>query len=142
MLTAVFDGHCVICNTTRRIVNALDWFNRVEFLDLHEWQHVADRYPQLDYDTAMGQIHVIDDNNGRVFAGFAGTRRLLRVLPLGLPLYALLRLPIIGDWLGPRIYKFIAANRYAINRLFGVDLDTQQREDAACKDGVCKIVPD
>jgi len=134
MLTAVFDGHCVICNTTRRIVNALDWFNQVQFLDLHDRETITARYPQLDHEQAMGEIHVIDDA-GRVFAGFAGTRRLLRALPLALPLWAILRLPIIGDWVGPRVYRFIAANRYAINRLLGVDLE----KDAACEDGVCKL---
>lgn len=138
MLTAIYDGHCVICNTTRRIVRALDWFNRVEFLDLHQRGRVAADYPNLEHDALMGQIHVIDGAD-RVFAGFDGTRRMLRALPMAFPLYLLLRLPVIGDWLGPRIYGFIARNRYAINRLLGVDLDQQGQEEADCEGGVCKV---
>lgn len=131
MITAIFDGHCVICNTTRRIVTALDWFKRVEFLDLHQHDVVRDRFPAIDHERAMGEIHVVTQA-GKVFAGFAGTRRMLRELPLGLPFYALFRLPIIGDWIGPKFYRFVARNRYAINRFFGVELDE-------CEDGVCKI---
>jgi predicted DCC family thiol-disulfide oxidoreductase YuxK len=137
-LTAIYDGNCVICNTTRRTVRVLDWFKRVEFLDLHQRVEVAQRYPSLDQSRLMGEIHVVD-SQGNVFAGFRGTRRMLRELPLGLPLWAVLRLPIIGDWLGPLVYRFIARNRYAINRLLGVNLEQIEREEAACEDGVCKI---
>lgn len=137
-LTAIYDGYCVICNTTRRVVRALDWFQQVEFLDLHRQDQVGERFPALAHDRLMGEIHVID-LNGQVFAGFRGTRRMLRALPLGWPLYALLRLPVIGDWLGPAVYRFIARNRYTINRLLGVDLAQIEQEDAACVDGVCRL---
>lgn len=132
---AIFDGHCVICNTTRRLVMLLDWGKRVEFLDLHNRTEVESRYPWLDFNAAMGQIHVVADQS-KVYIGFEGTRRLLRDLPLALPLWAILRLPIIGDWLGGRIYRMIARNRYTINRLMGVDLS---QASADCVDGVCKI---
>lgn len=138
MLTALYDGHCVICNTTRRLVRSLDWFKRVEFLDLHQ-PEAQMRYPHIDHAKAMGEIHVID-RTGRIFAGFYGTRRMFRALPLGLPMWAILRLPIIGNWLGVRVYRFIAKHRYAINRLLGVDLAKIQAEEALCDDaGVCKV---
>jgi predicted DCC family thiol-disulfide oxidoreductase YuxK len=132
---AIYDGRCVICNTTRRIVGFLDWMKRVEFLDLHQQGEVEARYPQINHEEAMGQIHVVADG-GKVYEGFDGTRRMLRDLPLGLPLWALLHLPIVGTWLGPNLYKFIARNRYTINRLLGVDLEKAEND---CIDGVCKI---
>lgn len=130
MTTAIFDGKCVLCQQTRRIVKALDWFNRVEFLDLHQWERVHERYPWLAYEQAMGEIHVIGGDQ-QIIGGFAGMRRLLRDLPLTLPLWALLHLPGM-NWLGPKIYRYIARNRYAINRFFGVELDP-------CDNDVCKI---
>lgn len=133
---AIFDGHCVICNTTRRLVIALDWFKRVQFIDLHDRSAMAAAAPNLDHEDAMGEIHVIADGD-QLYAGFRGTRRMLKDLPLGWPVWALLHLPIIGDWLGPRLYRFIARHRYRINRLLGVDLDAQTA-DADCED-VCKI---
>jgi predicted DCC family thiol-disulfide oxidoreductase YuxK len=132
MVTALFDGRCVICQTTRRIIHALDWFNRVEFVDLHNQALVAARYPDLDPEAMMGEIHVVAEDG--LYAGFNGMRRMLRETPLGFPLWALLSLPGMG-WAGPKIYRFIARNRYAINKAFGIDL----QEDDNCVDGVCKL---
>jgi predicted DCC family thiol-disulfide oxidoreductase YuxK len=130
MTTAVYDGRCVICNSTRRVVSALDWRRRVEFLDLHEQAEVSRRYPWLDQVRAMGEIHVIDSADA-VFSGYDGVRRLLRELPLGLPLWGLLHLPGMGV-VGRRVYRWVARRRYGINRLLGVALDP-------CEDDVCKI---
>ncbi len=132
MITALYDGYCVICQSTRRVVKALDWFNRVEFLDLHETQQVQARYPGMNHAAMMGEIHVITSQQ-QVFAGFNGTRRMLRELPLGFPVWLLLQLPGM-NWLGPKLYGWIARNRYAVNRFFGVQLP-----DDDCVDGVCKI---
>lgn len=137
-VTAIYDGNCVICNTTRVIINGLDWFNRVEFLDLHNRAEVETRYPSLDHERAMGEIHVFDAD-GTLHAGFAGTRRLLRAVPLGVPLWALTAFAPIRRWLGPKMYSFIAKNRYTINRVFGVDPDKETQNAACEEDGVCKI---
>jgi predicted DCC family thiol-disulfide oxidoreductase YuxK len=128
-VTAVFDGRCVICQGTRSFVRALDWRGRVGFLDLHDRETVAQRYPSLDHDVAMGEIHVFD-RAGRVYVGFAGTRRMLRELPLMFPVWLLLHLPGMM-WLGARLYRWVARRRYAVNRLFGVDL-------APCED-TCRV---
>ena len=36
MVTAIYDGNCVLCRQSKRIINALDWLQRVEFLDLQK----------------------------------------------------------------------------------------------------------
>jgi predicted DCC family thiol-disulfide oxidoreductase YuxK len=138
MITALFDGNCVICQSTRRVINTLDWFKRVEFLDLHSAE-VSQRYPDLDHDDLMGEIHVIEDG-GRVFAGFDGTRRMLKEVPLGFPLWLIMQVPGMPR-VGRRIYGSIARNRYKINRFFGVELDetSGKQQDADCADGYCKI---
>ncbi len=128
MTTAIYDGTCVICKQTKRIVNALDWLHRVEFLDLHNWSEVEQRYPGLDYDQAMGQIHVVT-SDGQLRGGFEGVRRMLRDLPLGYPVWLLLHIPGM-DWLGDKVYRFIARNRYQINKFFGAPV---------CEDGTCKV---
>ncbi|MEO0598332.1 MAG: DUF393 domain-containing protein [Chloroflexota bacterium] len=130
MTTAVYDGQCVLCNTTRRFVCALDWFRRAEWLDLHNREEVDARYPWLDYEKAMGEIHVIDSEDD-VYAGYYGVRRMFRDVPLGVPIWAFLHLPGM-DRFGKRAYVYIARNRYEINRFFGVELDP-------CEDGMCKI---
>jgi hypothetical protein len=56
-------------------------------------------------------------------------RRVLRDLPVGYPLYLILRLPGM-NWLGPKLYRFVARNRYRINKFFGVEI---------CDGHACKI---
>jgi predicted DCC family thiol-disulfide oxidoreductase YuxK len=128
MTTAIYDGECVLCNQTKRIVTVLDWLHRVEFLDLHNWNAVETRYPQLTYEQTMGQMHVVTPD-GQLMGGFEGMRRLMRDLPLAYPFWLILHLPGM-NWVGNKVYRFIAHNRYRINRFFGVDI---------CEDGVCRL---
>ncbi len=130
MVTAIYDGYCVICNSTKNTVNALDWLKRVEFLDLHDSTQVTERYPALDFEDLMGQIHVVSED-GQIYPGYYGTRRMLKELPMGFPIWVVLHLPGM-DWIGNKVYRFIARNRYKINEFFG-------RELPDCIDGVCKI---
>lgn len=134
MVTAIYDGYCVICNQTRRTINLLDWLNRVEFLDLHDTKQVQSRFPTLDYETLMGQIHVVDDDGTTLHRGYFGTRRMLRELPLGFPLWLLTFIPGM-NFVGKRVYRWVARNRYQINKAFGVELPD-------CTDGVCKLPTD
>jgi predicted DCC family thiol-disulfide oxidoreductase YuxK len=129
MTTATYDGNCVLCQQTRRIIQALDWLNRVEFLNIHDWETVQARFPDEDFDTAMGAIFVFTAD-GRRLSGFPAMRQLLRELPLGFPFWLLLHLPGM-NWMGAKVYRFIAHHRYQINRWLGVDLET-------CSNSTCK----
>lgn len=120
MLTALYDGNCVVCRSTCGAMRALDWRKRIKFVDLHEGAGWRERYPDLSHEHVMREIHVIDGQR-RVYAGFEGTRRMLREAPLGFPLWLLLRLPGM-DALGARVYRYIARRRYRINTLLGVEL--------------------
>ncbi len=131
MITALYDGNCVICQSTCETMRALDWLKRIEFIDLHEDAVWQDRFPKLGRARLMAEIHVIDDA-GSIFAGFAGSRRMLRELPLGLPLWLLLQLPG-SEVIGRRVYRFIANRRYRINALLGNELPD-------CADGNCKTL--
>ncbi|MEZ4669097.1 MAG: DUF393 domain-containing protein [Anaerolineae bacterium] len=128
MVTAIYDGYCVICNQTKRTVQALDWLHRVEFLNIHDWNTVNARYPALDYEAAMGQMHLVTPD-GQLIGGFPAVRRMMRELPLGYPIWLVLHLPGM-NWLGNRVYRFIARHRYRINRFFGMPV---------CEDGTCKV---
>lgn len=120
MLIALFDGSCFICRAAGSIIQSLDWMNRIELLDLHEshgGEILPSCFPKLDDDQLMGEIQVLD-SDGRRYAGYDGIRRLLQEVPLGVPVWLLLRLPGL-DWIGRRVYQFIARNRYPISRRFG-----------------------
>ncbi len=128
MVTAIYDGYCVLCQQSKRIIEALDWLNRVEFLNIHDWETVQGRYPDLDYEAAMGQMYMVGEDGG-LRGGFEGVHRLLHELPLGFPFWLILHLPGMG-WLGSKVYRFIARNRYRINKLLGARV---------CEDGVCRV---
>jgi predicted DCC family thiol-disulfide oxidoreductase YuxK len=100
-----------------RLLRRLDWRHRLEYVDVQDWATVQTRFPALEREAALGQIHVIRPD-GQVFTGYEGMRHLARCLPLVAWLYPLLFLPGIR-WLGPRVYRWVAARRYQLNRLFG-----------------------
>ncbi len=128
MVTAIYDGYCVLCNQTKRIVTTLDWRKKVEFLDIHNWNEVHTRYPALNFEVAMGQMHVVTPE-GQLLGGFEGMRQLMGVLPLVYPMWLALHLPGM-NWLGNKVYRFVARNRYRINKFFGAPV---------CEDGRCKV---
>lgn len=126
----IYDGQCSLCNGSRRIVERLDWLNRVEMLDAQDWQTVHARYPQLDRAAILGLIHVITPK-GRVLVGYEGVRHLLGRLPVLAWLYPLLFLPGI-TWLGLRVYNWVASHRYRFNRILGLPAD--------CDHHVCRPI--
>ena len=129
MPRALFDGHCFICRSSRSVIQSLDWMNRVEFIDLHDPETLS-RCPELDDAWLMGEIHVLD--GGSLHVGYDGIRRLLKEVPLGIPIWLLLGLPGM-DRIGRRVYRFIVRRRYSINRLVG--------GMPSCADGSCKMPP-
>ena len=131
VLTALYDGNCVVCRSTCEAMRALDWRKRIEFVDLHEDVGWRKRCPNLTIEQLMHEIHVIDAES-RVYAGFKATRRMLKEAPLGFPLWLLLQLPGM-DGLGARAYRFIARRRYRINALLGKELPD-------CADGSCGML--
>ena len=126
----VYDGLCGLCTRSVRLVKRLDWLHALEYLDAQDWEQVHLRYPQLDQQAILGQIHLIALDQ-RVYVGYEGIRRVLRDLPPVTWLYPLLFLPGI-TWLGPRVYRWIAAHRYQISCALG--------RPAECTGGVCKIL--
>lgn len=139
MIIALYDGYCAICRTTLAIITALDWFKRVKFVDLHS-ADVDTRFSQFTHEELMGQIHVIDEQ-GTVFAGFDGTRRLLKAVPLGVPIWLILQLPFM-DGVGKRVYRWIARHRYGINRFLRMPEPPPHPSGKAAdctEDGVCKL---
>ena len=131
MLTAIYDSNCAICQTTRVIMQKLDWRLQIEFLDLHAHEVVQRRFPNLADRDLMGAMHVVDSNQ-TVYSGFAGIMQLLKAVPLGIPFWLIFRLPGLGR-LGPAVYRWVANHRYEINRLLGIDLPDN------CVDGICKL---
>jgi len=117
MLTALYDGKCHFCRSSCAVLQSLDWWRRIDFIDLHASVRWRGTYPALSTEQLLSQIHVLDEQ-GRLFVGYFGLCRLLRELPLCLPLWLLLQVPGTTA-LGQRAYRGIARRRYRLNRLWG-----------------------
>jgi predicted DCC family thiol-disulfide oxidoreductase YuxK len=128
-IVVLYDGLCALCNQSVRLVKSLDWQHSIVYEDIQDWTKIHVLYPDLDRDALSGAMHVIGTGN-RVYAGYAGVRQIIRVLPLVFCLYPLLYLPGL-TWLGPKVYGWIATHRYQLNRVIGGPTE--------CENGVCKL---
>ncbi|MCB9438173.1 MAG: DUF393 domain-containing protein [Anaerolineales bacterium] len=127
-VTVLYDGQCVLCQQSLKVLQALDWRKRLNPMDAQNQEQVMARYPHLEYEALMGAMHVVTPV-GDTLIGFFAVRYLARFLPLLWLLLPLLYLPGM-NWLGPRVYAWVARRRYTINRLAGRPV---------CEDGYCKI---
>ena len=108
-LPVLFDGGCPMCRRTVRIIRALDWNDRLQFVDATNAEARAFFAPALTEAEIMIEMYVIDER-GRLHGGFEGYLQIARVVPLMWPLGLVGRLPGFRQ-LGHAAYKVIAANR-------------------------------
>ena len=119
-LIVLFDGGCPICRRTVRLLQRLDWAGRLQFADATNEEVRRRIAPSLALETAMRQMHVVDDR-GRMDGGYDAQLRIMRRLPLAWPLGLLGALPGIRQ-IGSAVYRYIAANR---------------RRQGVCSDELC-----
>jgi predicted DCC family thiol-disulfide oxidoreductase YuxK len=105
----VYDGSCLFCMRSLRVVRALDLRHVLQFHDANERSLVIERFPELatvDLDAAMYAV----DERGRVYAGFYAFRRVAWQMPPAWWLLPILYLPGVGA-VGAWAYGLIAENR-------------------------------
>jgi predicted DCC family thiol-disulfide oxidoreductase YuxK len=124
----LYDGKCVLCRQSKRLIKFLDWCNNIETLDAQAWEIVSNRYPHLNQMELLGEIHVVK-SDGSVKVGFFAVRYLMRFLPSLWMILPLMYLPLM-NWIGPRVYRWVARRRYTLNRWFGAP---------TCDETMCKI---
>lgn len=108
-LPVLFDGGCPMCRRTVGILRALDWNDRLQFVDATNAEARAFFAPTLSERDVMIEMYVIDER-GRLHGGFEGYLTIARVVPLMWLPGLIGRLPGIRQ-LGHAVYKVIAANR-------------------------------
>ena len=102
--TCYFDARCGLCRRTVRVLRALDWLGRLEFLDMN----TASDLP-VSFDAAMGGMPM-RTRGGGVLVGFPAVRRALLQTPLGALPAVLLYVPGLGALAG-LAYGWIARHR-------------------------------
>jgi predicted DCC family thiol-disulfide oxidoreductase YuxK len=129
VLAVVYDGQCGLCTQSVRLIRQLDRRSVLEYVDAQDRAAVTNRWPSLDLDAILGQIHVITPE-GRVYIGYNGVRQVAGVLPRVRLIAPLMGWPGIA-WVGDKVYRWVAAHRYQFNRVIG--------KADICADGTCAL---
>lgn len=107
----LFDGHCGLCRRTIKRLKSLDWFCRLQYIDIHDAAARKAVAPERSYRLLNESMHVRLPN-GSYRSGYRALRALAWKLPLAWLSIPLLYIPgaaIIGE----RMYKWMAASRGA-----------------------------
>ncbi|HVS39398.1 MAG TPA: DUF393 domain-containing protein [Gemmataceae bacterium] len=121
----LYDGQCPLCLRSVRILQRLDWFHRLAYLNARDRQHLPTSEAPLDPDRLLQEMHVLTPDGRRLYHGFAALRWIAWRLPLLWPVAPLLSIPGVS-WLGQRLYLWIARNRFRL---------------VPCHGGVCTLPP-
>jgi len=108
-LPVLFDGGCPMCRRSVRIVRALDWNDRLQFVDATNAEARAFFAPSLTEAQVMVEMYVVDERQ-RLHGGFDGWLQIARVVPT-MWVFGLLGRVLGIRQLGDAVYKVIAANR-------------------------------
>ena len=96
-----FDSHCPLCIREIALMRRLDWFKRVDFIDIY----AAPSCP-LEPQLLLQRFHA-QETNGPVISGAAAFAALWRHLPLLRPIGELARLPTVLRLLEWAYIKFL-----------------------------------
>ncbi len=120
--TVCFDTFCPVCRRSKFALELFDVGRRLAYMDIHDRQAMEAALPDVSYTRALREMLVISPG-GKVTGGFDAFRTVMRVLPAFWPLLPLVYLPGAA-WIGRRIYKAVARNRYKLVK---------------CEQGVCNL---
>ena len=119
----LFDGDCAFCRKSVGILKQLDWLGRLHYQSARDTDKLPPSAEPLHTEKMLEEMHVVTPDRQRAFAGFRAFRWMAWRLPLTLPIAPLLYVPGV-PWLGDRVYKWIAKNRFNL---------------VPCRDGACKV---
>ena len=111
--TLVFDRDCELCCWARDIISRWDRSRRIRYLAFQDplFRHW---FPDAA-DDEVPKAMLFIDHRGRVWEGFKAFRQMVRWLPGGRLIAALLYVPGV-PWAGKRFYEWLARNRYRFQK--------------------------
>jgi predicted DCC family thiol-disulfide oxidoreductase YuxK len=116
-LLVIYDASCMFCRAAERWLRRHDRWTRLRFEPIADV--VDTRGHHFGRAVLDAEMHVVD-GGGRVYRGFRAWRRIVRDVPILMPLLPLLWLPgasLVGD----RVYHWVAAHRSVIGRRLGLE---------------------
>lgn len=113
-IQVLYDGSCPFCRRTVSLLDCLDLFERLEFINFRQLD-LSQYNRRQSLDLRLGdleeEMYVV--SQGRAYRGFYGYRVIALALPAFWPLAPWLFLPGITS-LGVMVYRYVARNRLKI----------------------------
>jgi predicted DCC family thiol-disulfide oxidoreductase YuxK len=120
----IYDGECRFCRAQVARLHRWDTHQRLSFISLHD-PEVTRRWPDLDHDSLMKEMYVIDPQ-GRRYAGGDAIRHLSTQIPHFYWFSPILHFPGSGPvW--RFLYRHFAKRRYLFGRVH------------SCDNGACRL---
>ncbi|HWO75706.1 MAG TPA: DUF393 domain-containing protein [Bacillus sp. (in: firmicutes)] len=109
---ALYDAECALCQRTKKTVTKLDWFNKLKWASLQE-------YEKLDYTLSFRpielrrELHLLvqTDKTVKVLKGFRSIRHMFLLMPSTFVLGLICYIPGVS-LIGDPIYKWVAKRRH------------------------------
>ena len=119
----LYDGQCLLCQRSVRILKRLDWLRRFHFQDCRDTTNLPKTAMPLDHERLLEQMHVVTPDRKRAYAGYRAFRWMAWRIPATWWLAPLMYIPGV-PWLGSKLYLGVARNRFHL---------------LPCKDGGCEL---
>jgi predicted DCC family thiol-disulfide oxidoreductase YuxK len=117
----LYDGACPLCRKSVAILQRLDWRRRLTYQDARDVAHLPESAVPLEPARLLQEMHLLTPGRTRVYAGYPAFRWMAGRLPPLWLLWPFLFVPGV-PWLGQRLYRWVAKNRYNL---------------VPCRDGAC-----
>lgn len=118
-LKLLYDGECPICKREICILQKKESQSKIKFVDISSKEFSPFENNNIDYDTAMSQIHAID-GKGNLLVGISAFAAVYARCQL-LVTSTLLRIPFIKKTLKP-LYTLFAKNRLWLTRRLNTNI--------------------
>jgi predicted DCC family thiol-disulfide oxidoreductase YuxK len=108
--TVIYDGHCKVCG---RMVKMLARWDRNHELEIIPSQApgIRERFPWIPPRAYVDSMQVVSTRDGKTWQAAAALEELLNVLPKGLLISWLFKIPFVRP-LVDLFYRWFARNRY------------------------------
>jgi predicted DCC family thiol-disulfide oxidoreductase YuxK len=107
----LFDGNCPLCRRSVRSLKRLDWLGWLHFQDCRDTANLPRTAVSLHPDRLLEEMHLVTPDRKRVHPGYRAFRWMAWRIPATWWLAPLLYLPGMR-WLGTRLYRWVARNRF------------------------------
>jgi predicted DCC family thiol-disulfide oxidoreductase YuxK len=114
----IFDGDCGICTQTIRLLQTLDWGHRLKFHSNND-PKTFETFPDISLERSRQEILVHDLRTGW-YGGYEACVWIGCRIPALWILIPITFIPGV-DYMGHRIYKWVARNRHIISAKLGLN---------------------